>query len=122
MDMNGEYELLDAEFCRRFGCKPYEISPEFLDLDTDFIKELSESLQAGYDASKPVVLAQGPKEIQGAVVDGKHLLLAVYLLEKKGIKIKPKPTITFEEIGSLEEYKARVAHYVLKSRSKNNTL
>ncbi len=81
-----------------------------------------ESLQSGYDASRPIVLAQGPPKLQGLVIDGKHRLCCIYALEEKGIPVKPQPSILYEPITSMDQYRARVSHYLMISKSKDPKL
>ena len=116
-----EKQFLDEDFCSRFGIQSFEISPEFIDLDSGFLGELQESLQAGYDQSRPIVISQSSaKELNHIVLDGKHRCLALYNLERRGIHVTPM--IVHRKVSSIEQVKAITADFVLKSKSKNNKL
>ena len=116
-----EKQFLDEDFCSRFGIQSFEISPEFIDLDSGFLGELQESLQAGYDQSRPIVISQSSvKELNHIVLDGKHRCLALYNLERRGIHVTPM--IVHRKVSSIEQVLAITADFVLKSKSKNNKL
>jgi hypothetical protein len=114
-------QSLPPEFCRKYGIQPFIIE-EGENIDGILFAELMESLQSGYDASRPIVLAQGPPEIQGLVIDGKHRLCCIYALEEKKIPVRPQPSIMFEPITTMDQYRARVSHYLMVSKSKDPRL
>jgi len=98
-----EKQFLDEDFCSRFGIQSFEISPEFIDLDSGFLGELQESLQAGYDQSRPIVISQS------SVKELNHI-------------IHVTPNIVHRKVSSIEQVLAITADFVLKSKSKNNKL
>jgi hypothetical protein len=120
-DFLGTLQHLPPEFCRKYGIKPFIMDVEE-NIDSILFYELMENIEAGYDVSRPLVLAQGPADLQGLVIDGKHRLCCIYALEESGIKIRPHPSILYEPISSMDQYHARVAHYVMLSKSKDGKL
>lgn len=107
-------------FYAKFGARA-PVNVEDDDIDAELILELTESLKVGgWDNSKPIVLAQGPKEVQGMVIDGNHRFRVLWILHKEGIEVTP--TIVFERIKDIHHYKMRVCHYIRRSRSKSSVV
>lgn len=116
-------QTLPPEFCARLGFQPFNLDDEESGggLDVPLIFDLAESLSSGFDRTRPLVFSQSSKpQLNHLVIDGKNRLTCIYILELCEIKVMP--TIVHETIESIDQYHARVAHYILRSKSKNQTL
>ena len=116
-------QTLPREFCERLGFQPFDLNDEESGggLDVPLIFDLAESLSSGFDRNRPLVFSQSSKpQLNHLVIDGKNRLTCIYVLELCEIEVMP--AIVYETIESMDQYHARVAHYILRSKSKNQTL
>jgi len=126
MVSNGRNDKQDIEwvsFCQKRGFKPFPIDENTIDLDSGLIESLMDAFKNNaYDRSMALVVARSDDpSINGEVCDGRHRVLAVYRLLKRGIPVK-LPPIVQEEIRDIATLNCRIAHYVQMSRSKHPNL
>jgi hypothetical protein len=73
--MSKQQALYTAPFMKRFGIKSFPIDPQTMDLESDFLQGLMASVKAGYDASRPIIVAKSEDgRIDGYPIDGRHRL------------------------------------------------
>jgi hypothetical protein len=120
-NVKGETEWVN--FCEKRGLKPFPINEESIDLDSGLIEQLMDTFRNNaYDRSMTLVIARSDEpSIDKEVVDGRHRIVALYRLFKKGIQAK-LPPITQEDIPDVATLNCRIAHYVQMSRSKHPAL
>jgi hypothetical protein len=79
-------------------------------------------MQNSYDYNIPIIVATSTNpEVKNILIDGRNRAVALFMLEKKGVKVK-FPKVDHEEIESINELRCRIGHYVMRSRSRNSTL
>lgn len=110
-------------FCKKHSIAPFEVTADLVDFDSSLLQDLQESFKTGsYNYNIPIIVASSNEPaVRNQMVDGRNRVVAIYILEKKGNKVK-FPRIEHEEIDSVNELHCRIAQYVMQSRSKNSTL
>lgn len=89
---------------------------------SEFINELAENLAAGYDESKPVILAKSrDPDIKGSVCDGRHRLYVGNLLLKRIGKL-PNFAFKWVDVADMDTLKALRAEFERKNRSKDSRI
>ena len=111
-----------APWFKKFGIKPFPIDLQTMDLEGGtFIEELKDSLKAGYDPSRPIIVAIGDDaRVSGNVIDGRHRLYCLAKLHESGVPL-PSPFPKGEvEVKSPDHYRALVASYESRGMSKGS--
>jgi|GEM_PF-6268960 len=114
-----EKTLFSAFFFKKNGIKSIDIDIHDLDLDSEFLSNLKQSLRGGYDSTKPIIITESKnKDIDGQLIDGLHRSYALQLLYEQE-KCKIEPVIVHEAIKDLDHFRARKLHYELINQSKS---
>jgi hypothetical protein len=111
--------LFYPPFFKKQKIKPYPVDPNTMDLDSTFIAELMDSLKAGYDKTKPIILARSEDErLDGYPIDGRCRL---YCMQKNLERKVPLPSpfpVAYLDVENADQLRALIAEYENKNRSK----
>lgn len=89
---------------------------------SEFINELAENLSAGFDESKPIILAKSrDPSIKGSVCDGRHRLYVGNLLLRRIGKL-PNFAFKWVDVPDMDTLKAVRAEFERKNRSKDSKI
>ena len=113
--------LFTAPFMKKYGLKPFPIDPKTMDItEGQFIEELMDSLKAGYDSTKPILIAkcEDDDRIDGYVIDGRHRCYCLAKLKERGIPLPNHFPISMIDVRDVNHLRALIAQYEERNRSK----
>jgi hypothetical protein len=112
--------LFTAQFMKKYGIKPFPVETQTMDLEGEFIQELMDSLKAGYDSTKPILVAkcEGDDRIDGYPVDGRHRLYCLAKLKERDVPLPNPFPIAFIDVKDANQLRALIAEFEQKNRSK----
>lgn len=104
---------------KRYGIKSFPIDPQTMDLEGDFLQGLMSSVKAGYDMSRPLIVAKSDDEkIDGYLVDGRHRCYVLGKLQEQKIPLPSPFPISFIDVKDANHLRALIAQYEEKGMSK----
>jgi hypothetical protein len=113
--------LLTAPFMKKYGIKPFPVDPKTMDVaEGQFMEELMDSLKAGYDSTKPILIAkcEDDDRIDGYVIDGRHRCYCLAKLKERGIPLPNPFPISMIDVRDVNHLRALIAQYEERNRSK----
>jgi hypothetical protein len=111
--------LFTAPFMKKLGILPFPVDTQTMDLEGEFIQELMDSLKAGYDRNKPILIARSEDaRIDGYPIDGRHRLYCMAKLKERGVPLPNPFPLGIIEVKDANELRALCAEYEAKNRSK----
>ena len=112
--------LFTAQFMKKYDIKPFPVETQTMDLEGEFIQELMDSLKAGYDSTKPILVAkcESDDRIDGYPIDGRHRLYVLAKLKERGVPLPNPFPIAFIDVKDANQLRALIAEYEQKNRSK----
>lgn len=108
---------------KKLGIRPFVIDPQTMDLalgEGSFFEELKDSLKAGYDSTKPIIVAKSDDDmIDGQIIDGRHRCYVLTELKKQGVPLpSPFPISYVQDVRDADHLRALIAQYESRSQSK----
>jgi hypothetical protein len=120
MNKSQQQTLYTAPFMKRYGIKPFPVDPQTMDLDGDFLQGLMSSVKAGYDASRPIIVAKSDDErIDGYLIDGRHRCYVLGKLQEQNIPLPNPFPIAFLDVKDANHLRALIAQYEQVGMSKS---
>lgn len=112
-------DVLNPIFFEASKIKPITIEEDdAIEVETQFMHNLLESLRAGYDPEHPIIIAESKNEqVNGQLVDGMHRCFAIQELQKEGLIINP--VVKRIAIKDLDDLDAQRLRYDQLNQSKN---
>lgn len=112
--------LFTASFMKKYGIKPFPVDPKTMDIEGEFIQELMDSLKAGYDTNRPILIAkcESDDRIDGYPVDGRHRLYVLAKLKERGVALPNPFPLSMIDVRDVNHLRALIAQYEERNRSK----
>lgn len=111
--------LFGAPFMKKLGILPFEIDTSTMQVGDEFIEELMDSLKAGYDRNKPILIARSEdSRLNGYIIDGRHRCYALAKLKERSVPLPNPFPLGIIEVKDANELRALIAEYEAKNRSK----
>jgi hypothetical protein len=111
--------LFYPPFFKKHKIRGYPVDPNTMDLDSSFISELMDSLKAGYDKTKPIILARSDDErLDGFPIDGRCRLYCMQKNLERGVSLPSPFPVAYIDVENADQLRALIAEYENKNRSK----